>query len=89
VLGVWFPRMKERGTAKQPLLPPRQDVDVLASARPTVRPLYTGKFKFRRVYRVFRVGSIESGDSICRSAAVRGVTAVLPRAWAVDIADRI
>jgi hypothetical protein len=32
------------------------EIDVPASARPTVRTPYTEKFKFHQVYRVFKVG---------------------------------
>jgi hypothetical protein len=39
-------------------------VDMLASVRPTVRTLYTRKFKFRRVYRVFKVGAFDVHTSI-------------------------
>ena len=39
-------------------------VDALASARPTVRTLYTEKLKFCRVYRVFSVGAFDVHTSI-------------------------
>ena len=47
-------------------------IDVLASVRPTVRTLYTKKFKFYRVYRVFNVGAFDVHTSMASDPSGAG-----------------